>query len=55
MAIDANGEWNGICACGKKEADGVQCKYGATHQLRTQHLMPWVSPITKQEFPWQTT
>ena len=29
MAIDANGEWDGICACGKKEADGVRCQFGA--------------------------
>jgi hypothetical protein len=24
-------EWNGVCVCEKKEADGRRCKYGASH------------------------
>lgn len=24
-------EWDGICACGKAEADGKRCRIGATH------------------------
>lgn len=31
MAIDENGEWDGICACRKVFMDGVPCKFGATH------------------------
>ena len=52
MAIDANGEWDGICACGKKEADGVRCRFGATHEPRKP--MPWEKPNEPpKEFPWQ--
>ncbi len=57
--IDANGDWDGICACGKKEADGITCALGATHetlevsqerywtanpQLRPQQPLPWEIP-----------
>ena len=54
MALDANGEWDGICACGKAAMDGVRCKYGATHEPRKQ--MPWEPPVTltKHAFPWNT-
>lgn len=24
-------EWDGICVCGKAEADGKRCRFGATH------------------------
>lgn len=24
-------DWDGVCVCGKTEADGVRCKYGASH------------------------
>jgi hypothetical protein len=27
-------EWDGICACGKAEADGKRCKLGATHSAK---------------------
>ena len=27
-------EWNGVCACGKSERDGIRCKLGATHAAR---------------------
>jgi hypothetical protein len=51
VGIDANGEWDGVCACGKKEADGVRCKYGATHQKPKP--MPWeTQEKPKEEFPW---
>lgn len=40
--IDADGNWNGVCACGKIEADGKPCILGATHQPRNRpQLMPW--------------
>lgn len=61
MAV-VNGEWDGVCACGKAESDGVQCKLGATHQPRTPWatksettmetevtLPPWMQP----RMPWQ--
>ncbi len=32
MGIDTDGEWDGICACGKVEADGVRCRFGGTHE-----------------------
>lgn len=32
MGTDFLGDWDGICACGKKEADGRQCILGATHE-----------------------
>lgn len=28
-------EWNGVCVCGKRERDGVRCKYGASHAVLT--------------------
>lgn len=28
----ADGEWDGVCACGKAAQDGKKCKLGATHQ-----------------------
>ena len=49
MAIDANGEWDGICACGKKEADGVRCRFGATHRPS---LSRCLGKQQKEEFPW---
>jgi hypothetical protein len=52
MALDANGEWDGVCACGKKEADGVRCRLGATHQKPKP--MPWEIEKPKEEFPWLT-
>lgn len=24
-------DWDGICVCGKKEMDGIKCRFGATH------------------------
>jgi hypothetical protein len=27
-------EWDGVCKCGKREADGKRCKLGATHQAK---------------------
>ena len=54
MGIDANGEYDGTCACGKKEADGVRCRLGATHEPLKPKPMPWEKQPTK-EFPWQTT
>lgn len=27
-------EWDGVCACGKAEMDGVKCRLGATHAVR---------------------
>lgn len=54
MAVDWLGEWDGICACGKAAADGIQCQLGATHQARQR--MPWESgfsaPSTDAPAPW---
>jgi hypothetical protein len=45
------GEWDGVCACGKTEMDGVTCRFGASHRplLRlatTQKALslPWEKP-----------
>lgn len=51
MGVDANGEWDGICTCGKVAMDGVRCKYGATHRLPESKPMPWETK-PKEEFPW---
>jgi hypothetical protein len=55
MGRDTNGEWDGICACGKKEADGVRCRLGATHKPYEPRMpMPWeVKQEPKEKFPWQ--
>lgn len=60
MGTDANGDWDGVCACGKKELDGIECFLGATHQTlemaraadreRNPHLYP-----TPPAFPWATS
>lgn len=55
MGLDTNGEWDGTCACGKKEADGVRCIYGATHEPYKSPPMPWELPSAVEppkEFPW---
>lgn len=50
MAIDANGEWDGVCACGKRDSDGIRCHLGATHQppypwaAQRSERMPWDPP-----------
>ena len=31
MGIDRHGNWDGVCACGKRALDGVRCRFGATH------------------------
>lgn len=49
MGTDWLGEWDGTCACGKKEMDGLKCKYGATHQPLFR--LPWGVP-QKVKFPW---
>ena len=55
MALDANGEWDGICACGKAEMDGVRCRLGATHRPLKPKPMPWEKPNEPpKEFPWTT-
>jgi hypothetical protein len=40
-----NGEWDGVCACGKPLLDGVRCRLGATHQP---------PPPKKEKMPWET-
>jgi hypothetical protein len=65
MALDANGEYDGICACGKKEADGVRCFLGATHmplnrQPYKPRLMPWEAQfiparVAEPSLPWTQT
>lgn len=56
--IDADGNWDGVCACGKKEMDGVRCFLGATHQPdKPRPPMPWANesiPATAPAplFPW---
>lgn len=56
--IDADGNWDGVCACGKREADGVKCFLGATHQPL--QPMPWTikcDPVKAPEelFPWMAS
>lgn len=50
MALDANNEWTGVCACGKPALDSVRCRLGAAHEPLKPKPMPWEKP---QEFPWQ--
>jgi hypothetical protein len=53
MAIDENGEFDGVCACGKKENnDGIRCRLGATHQAPPPRSMPWETE-TQREMPWE--
>ena len=42
-------EWDGICACGKAEADGKRCRLGATHSA------PSVSGKTDDDLDFLTT
>lgn len=28
-------DWDGVCVCGKEEADGVRCRFGASHRALT--------------------
>jgi hypothetical protein len=59
--IDANGEWDGVCACGKKEADGIRCILGATHKPYKPQPMPWetqstpMAPVAEPSLPWMQT
>ncbi len=55
MAVDADGNWDGVCACGKKEADGIRCFLGATHEtLEVSQAKYWeLNPRLKpQPTPW---
>ena len=54
MALDENGEWNGVCACGKIEADGKRCIYGATHKPAgvAVESFPWAAPVV-EKMPWE--
>lgn len=57
MGTDADGNWDGTCACGKKEKDGVMCRLGATHRgLPAATLLPWLqTPATEaKSLPWET-
>lgn len=49
MGTDWLGEWDGICACGRAEMDGVKCFLGATHKPLL--VMPWATPSTAKEAP----
>lgn len=56
MAVDSEGNWDGVCACGKVEADGIRCIYGATHQhpAPKEQPMPWEAQTpVKEKMPWE--
>ena len=58
----ANGDWDGVCACGKIQKDGIRCRLGATHRPPAPPL-PWtaapcpveVPPVRENKacFPWE--
>ena len=49
MGLNWLDEWDGVCACGKKENDGVRCRFGATHEPDKKHAFPWI----KEKMPWE--
>jgi len=60
--ISASYEETGICVCGKVEADGIRCRFGATHRPRTQprharrkYRPAEVPPVHENKacFPWE--
>ena len=58
MALHFLGEWDGVCACGKREADGIRCVFGAAHRVPVESF-PWVNSAPKAEtelpekMPWE--
>jgi hypothetical protein len=53
LAIDENGEFDGVCACGKINNDGVRCRLGATHKALPPRRMPWETEPRKGHMPWE--
>jgi hypothetical protein len=60
MAVDIFGNWDGVCACGKKELDGIKCSLGATHlpkfrdRMTPGELAALSTPasVAAPSFPW---
>ena len=57
MALDANGEWDGICACGRTDMNGQRCFLGATHKPLPKQPTPWAIPsavanVAEPSLPW---
>ena len=43
MTMMTTNSWNGVCVCGKREADGIKCRFGASHRpliKRRERLVP---------------
>jgi len=53
MGLKSNGEWDEVCACGKTVADGVRCRFGATHEKK--HAFPWEIEQSERKMPWEHT
>jgi hypothetical protein len=51
VADDA-AEWDGICVCGKAAADGVRCRFGATHAARPVQVLPLLPYISLPALPY---
>lgn len=51
MGVDAYGEWDGICACGRAELNGVKCYLGASHQPLNRPALPWAIPSIPSPTP----
>lgn len=54
MAVDIFGNWDGVCACGKKELDGITCRFGATHLTTFSDAKSLAQSTTAPvpSFPW---
>jgi hypothetical protein len=63
VGVDASGEWDGACACGRTDMDGQRCFLGATHKTRQPTLWAMPStvetvaepslPWTQKKLPWE--
>jgi hypothetical protein len=53
MGINKDGEFDGVCACGKVNNDGIRCRLGATHQAPPPRSMPWEAEPRKDKMPWE--
>jgi DNA (cytosine-5)-methyltransferase 1 len=53
MGLNNDGSWDGVCACGKSQSDGVRCRFGATHKPPPPRPMPWETEPRKDKMPWE--
>ena len=61
--INTDGEWDGICACGKEAMDGIRCRFGATHRslyneddtciCGIPNCNKYPPEIAKEKYPWE--